>query len=107
MIYEWRVYTAMPGKMPLLHARFRDITLKFFAQYEIDVVAFFEETIGTNQRLHYLLRYPDLAAREARWNAFQSDPEWLRAKAGTETDGPLTERIENRILRLTDYSPPL
>ncbi len=105
MIYEWRTYVAMPGKMNALHARFRNITLGYFRQYGIEVVGFWEETIGRSQRLHYLLRYPDLGERDRRWNAFQSDPNWQAAKAETEADGPLTEYIENRILRLTDYSP--
>ena len=91
--------------MAELHQRFREITVKFFQQYEIDVVGFWVETIGDNQRLHYLLRYPDLGERDRRWNAFQADPNWIRAKQVTEANGPLTERIENRILRLTDYSP--
>ncbi len=105
MLYEWRTYIAMPGKMAELHQRFREITVKFFQQYEIDVVGFWQETIGDNQRLHYLLRYPDLGERDRRWNAFQADPNWIRAKQATEANGPLTERIENRILQLTDYSP--
>jgi hypothetical protein len=105
MIYEWRTYVAVPGKMALLHQRFREVTLGFFKKYDIEVVGFFEEAIGDNQRLHYILRFPDLGERERRWNAFQSDPEWIRAKQATEVDGPLSERIENRMMRLTDYSP--
>lgn len=105
MIYEWRTYVAMPGRMPDLHRRFRDITRGYFEQYGIHVVAFFEETIGANDRLQYLLRYEDLADRDRRWSAFQSDPGWIAARAETEKNGPLVARIENRILRLTDYSP--
>ncbi len=105
MVYEWRTYVAVPGKMEALHRRFREVTLGFFARYGIEVVAFFVETIGDNQRLHYILRYPDMGERDRRWNAFQSDPEWISAKQATEVDGPLSERIENRMMRLTDYSP--
>lgn len=105
MIYEWRTYVAMPGKMGDLNRRFKEVTLGFFEQYAIDVVGFWQETIGDNQRLHYILRFPDAGERDRRWNAFQADPAWIRAKAATEVDGPLTERIENRLMQLTDYSP--
>ncbi len=35
MIYEYRVYDAMPGKLPELHARFRDHTTKIFERFGI------------------------------------------------------------------------
>lgn len=107
MIYEWRTYKVIPGRMPALHQRFRDITLNFFKKHEIDVVAFFEESIGENNQLHYIVRYPNLAERERRWGAFQSDPDWLRAKAETEQDGQIVAQIHNHIIHLTEYSPAL
>lgn len=107
MIYEWRTYEVVPGRMPALHRRFREITLNFFRKHGIDVVAFFEDDIGTNNQLHYLVRYPSLAERERRWTAFQQDPEWIAARAETEKDGPIVARITNRIIRPTDYSPSL
>ncbi len=33
MLYELRVYTAVPGKLPELHARFRDHTNRLFAKH--------------------------------------------------------------------------
>ena len=32
MLYEWREYKIVPGRMPAIKARFRDITLRLFVQ---------------------------------------------------------------------------
>ena len=40
MIHELRTYEAAPGKMGALQARFRDHTLDFFKQFDIEVTGF-------------------------------------------------------------------
>nr|WP_240940165.1 NIPSNAP family protein [Planosporangium flavigriseum] len=105
-MYELRVYEAAPGKLPALHARFTDHTLRLFARHGITPVGFWTTYIGpSNMQLTYLLRWENLAEREQRWAAFSTDPEWLQARAESERDGPLTTRIENSILAPTEYSP--
>ena len=44
-------------------------------------------------------------AREASWKAFQADPAWQTAKAASERDGKLVEKVESVYLNPTDYSP--
>lgn len=105
MIHELRVYEAMPGKLPALHSRFRDVTLGLFERHGLKVVGFWDTVVGTSNQLTYLLAFDDLAQREQAWKAFQSDPEWKEARAASEKDGPLVARITNTILRPTDYSP--
>jgi glutathione S-transferase len=39
--------------------------------------------------LTYFLAWESLAEREAKWNAFFVDPEWLAVRAATEKDGPI------------------
>ena len=57
-----------------------------------------------NHALTYLLKWDDMAQREARWNAFQADPEWIARRAETEKDRPIVARIENTFLAPTDFS---
>ena len=45
-----------------------------------------------------------LADREKKWNTFQSDPEWLAARAETEKDGPIVAKIVNQFLQPTAFS---
>ena len=105
MLYEMRIYDAVPGKFQALHDRFANITLRFFEKHGIRVVAFWEHVIGVSNQLIYVLAWQDLAERERVWGAFASDPEWLQARAETERDGPLVATITNYILKPTPYSP--
>jgi len=105
MIYELRIYEAMPGKMRALNERFEDITLGYFQKHGINPVGFWTEEIGTNNALVYLLVFEDLVHWEKAWGAFRSDLERAEAFSVTERDGPLVAKITNRILRPTKYSP--
>jgi hypothetical protein len=105
LIYEMRVYEAMPGKMPSLNKRFADITMGFFKKHDIQVVGFWTEEIGANNKLIYMLKFHDFEHRQKAWESFRADQERAKAFLETEKEGPLVARIENRILRLTEYSP--
>ena len=42
-----------------------------------------------------------------RWEKFLRNQEWIKIKKETgESNGPLVGEIQDRILYLTDYSPP-
>lgn len=105
MLYELRIYDTIPGRLPALHRRFREHTLSFFEKYDIKVIGFWEEVVGQNNRLVYMLAFESMADRERKWTAFQSDPEWARVRAETEKDGPINALVTNRFLAPTDYSP--
>ena len=106
MIYELRVYTAMPGKMPALQARFRDHTTKLFEKHGIKNVGYWTNMIGgKSDQLIYMLAYEDLGARQKSWAAFGADPEWQAARNKSEEDGPLVHHVENSILNPTNFSP--
>ena len=105
MIYEIRIYDAMPGKLPALNDRFAKITLGYFEKHGIKSVGYWTDLIGISGRLTYMLAFDDLAHRERAWGGFQADEERLARFAETEKDGPLVARVENRIMRPTPYSP--
>ena len=105
MIHELRIYHAVPGRLPDLNNRFSNITLKLWEKFGIRQAGFWTTLIGPNNHaLYYLLEWESLAEREQKWNAFASNPEWLAARAETEKNGPLVERVENLILTPTAYS---
>ncbi len=88
MIYEYRVYEAMPGKLPELHARFRDHTVKLFEKHGIKNVGYWTSNVGDySDRLIYLVAFESAEQRERAWASFQSDPEWQRVKAESEAEG--------------------
>jgi hypothetical protein len=54
----------------------------------------------------YLLAWPDEQTMKDRWEAFMADQEWSDIKAETSRiHGQFVGDIEDRTLRLTDYSP--
>jgi hypothetical protein len=105
MIYELRIYHCVSGRLPALLKRFETITLGIWAKHGIRQAGFWTVAIGdSNQDLYYLLQWESLAEREAKWTAFQSDPEWHAKRAETEKDGPIVASVVNSILQPTAFS---
>ena len=105
MIYEMRVYEAVPGRLPDIIKRFETKTLKIFERHGIKQAGFFPTLVGEHsQHLTYFLAWESLADRAKRWGAFASDPEWLAARAETEKNGPIVARVSNQMLAPTSFS---
>src|SRR3954447_10284808 len=105
MIYEMRVYRCLPGRLPNLLRRFETITLGIWARHGIRQAGFWTTIIGeSNNDLTYLLAWENMAEREQKWNAFQSDPEWISKRAETEKDGQIVANIVTQLLQPTSFS---
>jgi len=105
MIYELRVYHAVPGRLPDLLKRFDTITLRIWKRHGIEQAGFWTVLVGdSNQALYYFLKWESLADREKKWNAFQADTEWHSARAETEKNGPIVARVANSFLQATSFS---
>ena len=105
MLYEYRAYYVMPGRMPDIQRRFADVTMKLFNKHGVNVVGFWETMFGESNEMVYILAWSDLGERERIWKAFTTDPEWLAARKASEANGPLVERVVNKIWRPTSFSP--
>ena len=106
--YELRTYHVAPGKMEALHKRFRDHTLKLFTKHGITSLGYWERLDKTGQpenKLTFLLSYPNREAREKSWKEFMGDSDWQKAYKASEVNGPLVTKVENPYLVATDYSP--
>ena len=106
--FELRTYTAAPGKLEALHARFRNHTNALFAKHGMTIVGFWvpsDKDKGADNTLVYLLQYPDRSARERAWDAFRKDPVWIAARDASEVNGKLVDNVESVMLTATDYSP--
>ena len=105
MIHELRIYRCLPGRLPALLRRFETITLGLWERHGIRPAGFWTTVIGeSNQDLTYMLAWESLAEREAKWGAFQSDPEWIEKRTGTERDGQIVANITSSILQPTGFS---
>ena len=105
--FEMRTYHVAEGKMEALHARFRDHTNELFQKHGIELVGYWNpaDEAEKDKKLIFIIAYPDQASRDKLWNAFASDPEWVKAKAESEKDGVLVEKADQVFMNPTDYSP--
>lgn len=105
MIYELRVYRTLPGRLPNLLARFQNHTLRIWERHGIRQAGFWTTLVGESSAdLTYMLAWESLAEREAKWAAFQADPEWHQARAESEKDGPINLNVSNQLLLPTAFS---
>jgi hypothetical protein len=106
MIYEWRVYEVMPGKLPLLNERFEKYWINIFEKNGIKCIGFWTAIIGRSNTLYYMLAYESLAHREECWKALRSDPEAaeVRDKLNKE-QGIITQYVNNYLLQPAGCSP--
>lgn len=111
-LFELRTYTATPGNLGNLNARFRDHTLKLFAKHGMTSLWYFTPAKGQKDadvKLVYFLAHKNEAARNASFDEFRKDPEWTAAREASEKKGggSLTAKdgVKFELLTPTDYSP--
>jgi hypothetical protein len=106
-VFEIRTYTAAPGKLDALNARFRNHTIKVFDKYGMKSIGYWvpQDAPLKDNTLIYVLSHESREAAAKSWAAFRADPDWVKAKAESEKDGPLTTKVEFVFVDPTDYSP--
>jgi hypothetical protein len=108
MIYEYRVYEVVPGRMQDLHDRFKNHTLNIFTRHGIRPVAFFTATTNKSRnQLSYIVAFDNLEQRSRCWQNFLADPEWIRVKKESEKEEKLVLNVDSQIFNATEYSPVL
>lgn len=106
-VYEMRIYYSPAGKLEDLHARFRNHTVKLFEKHGMTNVGYWVPLENPENKLVYLLSYPNREAREESWKKFLADPEWKEAAKKSEANGKLVSKIDSLFLKPTDYSPAI
>lgn len=107
-VYELRTYTAAPGRLGDVLARFRDHTVGIFNRHGLVSIGYWVPTDvkdGAGQTLVYLLRHPSREAAARNWAAFRADPEWQSVQRASEVHGKIVFKIESVFLAPAEYSP--
>lgn len=111
-VFELRTYTASPGNLDRLNARFRDHTVALFKRHGIEQFGYWnplEGQPGAGEKLVYLLTHASPEAAQASFDAFRADPDWIAARKASEdaAGGPLTVKdgVKSVFTKATDYSP--
>lgn len=103
-VYELRTYTTHPGRLPALNKRFRDHTMKLFEKHGMTNVMYWTP-VDKENTLIYILKHESPEAAKKSWAGFRGDEEWAKAKAASEADGPIVQKVESVYMKTTDYSP--
>ena len=108
LLYELRTYTTEPGRLPALHARFKNHTMRLFEKHGMKNIMYW---VPTDEKLKdttliYVIAHASPEAAKKSWADFGADPEWKAVAAESEKDGKiLAKRPEAVYMTLTDYSP--
>ena len=111
-VFELRTYTASPGNLDNLLARFREHTLKLFEKHGMTSFGYWtptEKKNGAGEKLIYLLAHKSPEAAAESFKAFRADDDWIAVKKASEdkAGGSLTvqDGVKSEFLVPTDYSP--
>ena len=108
-VYELRTYTVLPGRLPALHKRFAEQTMKLFEKQGMRNGMYWVPTDDARKdnTLIYFLSHESQEAADRSWKAFAADPEWIKVRDASEADGKILAKAPERVyMKLTDYSPP-
>lgn len=110
-VYELRTYTTLPGRLPALHKRFSEHTMKLFEKHGMKNEAYWTPTDDEHKdtTLIYVISHESEDAAKKNWAAFQADPDWQKARAASEAEDAggkiLAKAPEKVFMTLTNYSP--
>jgi hypothetical protein len=106
-LYELRTYTTLPGRLPALNKRFAEHTMKLFEKHGMKNEMYWTPTdpAKKDNTLIYIVSHASQEAADASWKAFGADPEWQKARAASEADGKIVEKVVREYMTPTDYSP--
>jgi NIPSNAP. len=105
-VYELRTYTTYDGKLDALNARFRNHTTRLFEKHGMKNVGYWVPVEGPQSKktLIYVLAHKDMESAKRSWEAFRTDPEWVKVKDESEKNGKIVEKVDSVYMRPTDYS---
>ena len=106
-VFEMRTYTAPEGKLPELHARFRNHTLRIFEKHGIKSVGYWvpQDAPTKDNTLIYVISHASRDAAKASWAAFRADPEWQKVDRESQINGKIVAGITSVYMDPADYSP--
>lgn len=105
-VFEMRTYTPAPDKYENIMARFRNHTTALFAKHGMTNVAYWTtiEKDAVQPKLLYILAHNSEEAGKKSFDSFRNDPEWIKVKTASESNGIIVEKIESVYMRALPFS---
>ena len=104
-VFELRVYHTVPGKLPALESRFRDVTSKVLAQHNLNVLGYWvhdNDAAGDNT-FTFLVAHSSLDDAKKNWAAMVADPAFQKVIDAEQTDKTVV-KVNSTYMRPTDFS---
>lgn len=105
-VFELRTYTAPPDKLNNILSRFRNHTTVLFEKYGMTNMAYWTtiEKEAIQPKLIYILAHKSEEAGKKSFDDFRKDPEWLKVKTESESNGIIVEKIESVYMKALSFS---
>lgn len=105
-VFEIRTYTALPGRLDALKARFRDHTIEIFKKHGMISIGYWvpQDAPRSQDTLIYILAHPSREEAKKHWAEFQADPEWQKVKAESEASGKIVSHVDSVFADPADFS---
>jgi hypothetical protein len=106
-VFELRTYTAAPGKLEDLKARFRNHTVQLFKKHGMTNIGYWvpQDAPASQNTLIYVLAHESREAAKKSFDGFRADPAWVKAREASEVNGKLAVKVESVFMDPTDFSP--
>jgi hypothetical protein len=105
-VFELRIYHTVPGKVPALTTRFRDIASKLLAKHELKAVGYWipQDAPASDNTFIYILAHPSREGAKSNWAAMFADPAFQEMGKMEQTE-KLVEKVDSIYMSPTDFSP--
>ncbi|MCS4302838.1 NIPSNAP family protein [Chryseobacterium sp. BIGb0232] len=105
-VHQLRIYEIPKENRQVFLDRFRDHALRIMKKYGFNIVSIWESESEEKTEFVYLLEWKDENTMKIAWQGFMADKEWKEIKVQTaKLHGDFVNNIEDRTLKLTDFSP--
>ncbi len=106
-VFELRVYHALAGRLPTLHANFRDFNIPYLKKHGITSIGYWtpQDPPDSENTLIFIVAHDSREAAARHWKEFREDPEWQKAAKASEAAGRIVERVDSTFMTPTEYSP--
>lgn len=105
-VHQLRIYEIPKENKQVFLDRFRDHALRIMKKYGFNIVSIWESEFEGKTEFVYLLQWKDENTMTLAWQSFMADKEWKEIKLQTsKLHGDFVNNIEDRTLKLTDFSP--
>ena len=105
-IFELRIYHTLPGKVPALESRFRDVTSRLLAKHDLHVVGYWvpEDAPAWDNTFIFMLAHRSREEAKKNWDAFAADPAFQQVVKSEQSEKTV-EKVDVTYMRPTDFSP--